>query len=84
MYLRHVCVSWFMIEERSAGLDFVGVRHVVNFDLPNEIENYIHRYHIRRLETIYLCHVCVIFVYLCHTYHPCAGLEGQVVKIRLA
>jgi ATP-dependent RNA helicase DDX41 len=27
----------------SKGLDFAGVQHVVNFDMPEEIENYVHR-----------------------------------------
>jgi len=27
----------------SKGLDFPGVQHVINFDLPAEIENYVHR-----------------------------------------
>lgn len=27
----------------SKGLDFSGIEHVINFDMPKEIENYIHR-----------------------------------------
>lgn len=27
----------------SKGLDFAGVQHVINFDMPEEIENYVHR-----------------------------------------
>nr|PVC51070.1 helicase [Theileria orientalis] len=27
----------------SKGLDFSGVKHVINFDLPRDIENYVHR-----------------------------------------
>jgi ATP-dependent RNA helicase DDX41 len=27
----------------SKGLDFAGVQHVVNYDMPEEIENYVHR-----------------------------------------
>ena len=27
----------------SKGLDFEGVQHVVNYDMPEEIENYVHR-----------------------------------------
>ena len=27
----------------SKGLDFPGVQHVINFDMPDEIENYVHR-----------------------------------------
>jgi ATP-dependent RNA helicase DDX41 len=27
----------------SKGLDFAAVQHVVNFDMPEEIENYVHR-----------------------------------------
>lgn len=27
----------------SKGLDFADVQHVINFDMPDEIENYIHR-----------------------------------------
>ena len=27
----------------SKGLDFPGVQHVVNYDMPDEIENYVHR-----------------------------------------
>ena len=27
----------------SKGLDFPDVQHVINFDMPKEIENYVHR-----------------------------------------
>lgn len=27
----------------SKGLDFAGVQHVINYDMPEEIENYVHR-----------------------------------------
>ena len=27
----------------SKGLDFPGVQHVINYDMPDEIENYVHR-----------------------------------------
>ena len=27
----------------SKGLDFPEIQHVVNFDMPDEIENYVHR-----------------------------------------
>lgn len=27
----------------SKGLDFPNIQHVVNYDLPDEIENYVHR-----------------------------------------
>ena len=27
----------------SKGLDFPNIQHVINYDLPNEIENYVHR-----------------------------------------
>lgn len=27
----------------SKGLDFEGIQHVVNYDMPEEIENYVHR-----------------------------------------
>ena len=27
----------------SQGLDFPDVQHVINFDMPKEIENYVHR-----------------------------------------
>jgi ATP-dependent RNA helicase DDX41 len=27
----------------SKGLDFPGVQHVINYDMPEEIENYVHR-----------------------------------------
>ena len=27
----------------SKGLDFPDIQHVINFDMPNEIENYVHR-----------------------------------------
>jgi len=27
----------------SKGLDFPGIQHVINYDMPGEIENYIHR-----------------------------------------
>lgn len=28
---------------RNAGLDFPDIQHVINFDMPSEIENYVHR-----------------------------------------
>ena len=28
----------------SKGLDFPDIQHVINFDMPEEIENYVHRY----------------------------------------
>jgi len=28
----------------SKGLDFPGVQHVINYDMPDEIENYVHRW----------------------------------------
>ena len=27
----------------SKGLDFPEIQHVINFDMPDEIENYVHR-----------------------------------------
>ena len=27
----------------SKGLDFPNIQHVINYDLPDEIENYVHR-----------------------------------------
>ena len=27
----------------SKGLDFPDIQHVINFDMPGEIENYVHR-----------------------------------------
>ncbi len=27
----------------SKGLDFPGIQHVINYDMPEEIENYVHR-----------------------------------------
>ena len=27
----------------AKGLDFPDIQHVINFDMPNEIENYVHR-----------------------------------------
>ena len=27
----------------SKGLDFPDIQHVINFDMPDEIENYVHR-----------------------------------------
>jgi ATP-dependent RNA helicase DDX41 len=27
----------------SKGLDFPGVQHVINYDMPGEVENYVHR-----------------------------------------
>ena len=27
----------------SKGLDFPGIQHVVNYDMPDDIENYVHR-----------------------------------------
>jgi ATP-dependent RNA helicase DDX41 len=27
----------------SKGLDFAGIQHVINYDMPEEIENYVHR-----------------------------------------
>lgn len=27
-----------------AGLDFPDIQHVINFDMPADIENYVHRY----------------------------------------
>jgi len=27
----------------SKGLDFPAINHVINFDMPTEIENYVHR-----------------------------------------
>lgn len=31
------------IDIAAKGLDFPEIQHVINFDMPNEIENYIHR-----------------------------------------
>lgn len=28
----------------SKGLDFPDIQHVINYDMPKEIENYVHRY----------------------------------------
>ena len=27
----------------SKGLDFPGIKHVINYDMPDDIENYVHR-----------------------------------------
>ena len=36
----------------SKGLDFHGIQHVINFDMPKEIENYGHCFN-RRLQSSY-------------------------------
>ena len=28
----------------SKGLDFPDIQHVINYDMPEDIENYVHRY----------------------------------------
>ncbi|KAF6251977.1 P-loop containing nucleoside triphosphate hydrolase protein [Scenedesmus sp. NREL 46B-D3] len=38
----------------SKGLDFPGVQHVINYDMPEEIENYVHR--IGRTRQDWYCH----------------------------
>ena len=35
------CLSWLQVAAR--GLDIPNVKHVVNFDLPSDIEEYVHR-----------------------------------------
>ena len=32
-----------MADVASKGLDFPDIQHVINFDMPSEIENYVHR-----------------------------------------
>ena len=29
--------------KKKQGLDFPDIQHVINFDMPTEIENYVHR-----------------------------------------
>lgn len=47
----------------SKGLDFPDIQHVINFDMPEEIENYVHRYGqcSKTLESAHslLCLLCV-------------------------
>ena len=35
--------SWNFLQVAARGLDIPNVRHVVNFDLPSDIEEYVHR-----------------------------------------
>ena len=37
----YFCFCWFQVAAR--GLDIPNVRHVVNFDMPTDIEEYVHR-----------------------------------------
>ena len=48
----------------SKGLDFPNIQHVINYDMPEDIENYVHR--IGR--TGRCCHkglVSIILIYFC-------------------
>ena len=50
----------------SKGLDFPDIQHVINFDMPEEIENYVHRYVAARcLQSHGLlswCHMAYLFL----------------------
>ena len=49
----------------SKGLDFPDIQHVINFDMPEEIENYVHRY-ITIVYDLY-CHCLRFANYMLHT-----------------
>ena len=34
---------WFATDIAARGIDLTAVSHVINFDLPNEPESYVHR-----------------------------------------
>jgi ATP-dependent RNA helicase DDX41 len=38
--MKHVLVA---TDVAAKGIDLVGVQHVINYDMPKEIENYVHR-----------------------------------------
>ncbi len=37
------CVSCVCVCVYTQGLDFPAIQHVINYDMPDEIENYVHR-----------------------------------------
>lgn len=52
--LQIICLLLFFIQKgdkdvlvatdvASKGLDFPGIQHVINYDMPDDIENYVHR-----------------------------------------
>ncbi len=49
----------------AKGLDFPDIQHVINFDMPAEIENYVHR--IGRTGEFIVCFlsVCLFNMYIC-------------------
>ena len=36
-------MCWWQQTWPARGLDFPDIQHVINFDMPSEIENYVHR-----------------------------------------
>jgi superfamily II DNA/RNA helicase len=42
------------------------VKHVINFDLPSDVEEYVHRIgRTGRMGNLGMCYHCVLNVYLC-------------------
>ena len=50
----------------AKGLDFSDIQHVINFDMPSEIENYVHRIG-RTVRFIFFYHYHSLFSYYFHT-----------------
>ena len=41
--MRPSCRSWFASDLAARGLDIEGVTHVVNYDIPHDVDWYVHR-----------------------------------------
>ena len=70
----------------SKGLDFAGIQHVINYDMPEEIENYVHRigrtgeppqhiYSLLRASIFFfvLPQSCTLLRWVLHLYAACAA-----------
>lgn len=43
IFLKCCLILWFNLQVAARGLDIPHVKHVINFDLPSDIEEYVHR-----------------------------------------
>ena len=63
----NMCITYHILVATAVaarGLDIANVKHVINYDMPSDVEEYVHRYNEDHLKGLYSVYVISRLLYL--------------------